>query len=645
MKVFVFGALLVQTLVAQVTDDASATSDGLAPLLTPASDAPAEADLLGTPTDAAIEDLGTEATIEADANATASSNAEIEAFDFLPTGTEDVVLDASPTESTDPTITDDTFGGGESAVDGVVFDGSEFNFPTPVLAPETTPIPLIAVGEPVQNDFVDFESVSSDDLGLGLDASTAEDSFEVATATEDFGLGTPATASATDAASVAESDAIDFATLSEAIIEPTDIQTAFDAFETATDPVFFPDFGATASAEAGFGAAQATGDVTSVDDEAVDNGIAIAPEQTDVPTVDIFEDPTQPEVVESSSTFDLSPTGVDAVPEPDVTLGSDSDISAAAAGEFGAANAEYDSPGAWTSEDDSEYDGQDYGYEFDDSECPAYCLEEGYGADDSVAPYEAEASDATSEDAEEDDSEEEVPLVKRMINWLRPRQAPSSDGGFAAFSWPGAQSKKDTDECTKDVPEWLYESSGKKHKLCKAIRPKCPASCYSTTPSESTGGYNTRPWTMPYPASSPASTPDALPTGGYDTTAYYDSTATETQTTFVTSTTTAATGYYDDSGKDYTGSTLDTVCPKQCNPFDPAANKCDMTSSCTTTGNGKYYCACRAGFRAGAWNEKDFSKQFKFASQPYVYTAEGVVCDKVCSDQTCSEVLLRPQCQ
>jgi hypothetical protein len=95
----------------------------------------------------------------------------------------------------------------------------------------------------------------------------------------------------------------------------------------------------------------------------------------------------------------------------------------------------------------------------------------------------------------------------------------------------------------------------------------------------------------------------------------------------------------------YTGDSLDSLCPKTCNPTDPLANKCDITTSCTPTGSGKYYCACRAGFMASDWNPKDFSKQFKIASQPYVYTAEGVVCNEVCSDSTCDEVMVRPQCQ
>jgi hypothetical protein len=96
---------------------------------------------------------------------------------------------------------------------------------------------------------------------------------------------------------------------------------------------------------------------------------------------------------------------------------------------------------------------------------------------------------------------------------------------------------------------------------------------------------------------------------------------------------------------DYTGDTLDTICPSTCNPFNPAENFCDITTGCTTTGGSKYYCACRAGFRADGYNAKDFSKQFKVAGQPYVYLAVSTSCNTPCSDQTCSEVLERSQCK
>jgi hypothetical protein len=112
---------------------------------------------------------------------------------------------------------------------------------------------------------------------------------------------------------------------------------------------------------------------------------------------------------------------------------------------------------------------------------------------------------------------------------------------------------------------------------------------------------------------------------GYGNSLYCDEDTTTTSratgTTLVTSTrpypASTPTGYGDTS---YTGDTLANVCPKTCNPFNPSLNFCDITSSCTTTGggNGKYYCACRAGYRANTWVSKDFSKQFSVPGLPYV---------------------------
>lgn len=101
------------------------------------------------------------------------------------------------------------------------------------------------------------------------------------------------------------------------------------------------------------------------------------------------------------------------------------------------------------------------------------------------------------------------------------------------------------------------------------------------------------------------------------------------------------------SSVDYTGDTLASVCPRTCNAVYPTLNFCDITTSCTTTGSSKSrtYCACRAGYRASRWNAKDFTKQFHVPGQPFVYVAPGVVCDKVCRDTGCSEVLVRPLCQ
>jgi len=104
-------------------------------------------------------------------------------------------------------------------------------------------------------------------------------------------------------------------------------------------------------------------------------------------------------------------------------------------------------------------------------------------------------------------------------------------------------------------------------------------------------------------------------------------------------------GTYGSNGDHFSnGETLAGLCPAVCNPFDPAANKCDGTTSCATTGGSKYYCACRAGYRYDGVNPADFGLQFKVDGQPYVYGAIEKPCNTLCKDQTCSEVPVRKQC-
>jgi hypothetical protein len=94
----------------------------------------------------------------------------------------------------------------------------------------------------------------------------------------------------------------------------------------------------------------------------------------------------------------------------------------------------------------------------------------------------------------------------------------------------------------------------------------------------------------------------------------------------------------------YTDDTLAGVCPKQCNPFNPSLNYCDITTSCTTSGGtDKHYCACRADFKAD-YNDSDFFKHMHPSGQPFVYVTPGVVCDQLCDDTLCSEGMMRPGC-
>ncbi|KAL5117444.1 hypothetical protein ACEQ8H_004609 [Pleosporales sp. CAS-2024a] len=130
------------------------------------------------------------------------------------------------------------------------------------------------------------------------------------------------------------------------------------------------------------------------------------------------------------------------------------------------------------------------------------------------------------------------------------------------------------------------------------------------------------------------------------TSGYNYGTSIFTPTTLATSTKSADSGSYgggSSSEVGYTGDTIASICPKQCNPTS-GLNRCDVTTSCTGTGSGRTYCTCRAGYRSSQWNPKDFTKQFKFVGQPFVFVAPGEVCSELCSDQTCSEVIVRQQC-
>jgi hypothetical protein len=71
----------------------------------------------------------------------------------------------------------------------------------------------------------------------------------------------------------------------------------------------------------------------------------------------------------------------------------------------------------------------------------------------------------------------------------------------------------------------------------------------------------------------------------------------------------------------------------------------DITTGCTTSAGtgGKYYCACRAGYKANH-NDNDLFKHMHPSGQPFVYVAPGVVCDQLCDDTLCSEIMTRPGC-
>ncbi|PVF98746.1 zincin [Serendipita vermifera] len=88
-----------------------------------------------------------------------------------------------------------------------------------------------------------------------------------------------------------------------------------------------------------------------------------------------------------------------------------------------------------------------------------------------------------------------------------------------------------------------------------------------------------------------------------------------------------------------------------CNPV-AGLNKCDITTSCITTGTGaNHYCACRAGFKATT--ATDPTKQFRLPmpGQEYrVFVPENTPCNELCnyphgfSPLLCAEVDLQNTC-
>ncbi|KAI8933184.1 hypothetical protein NX059_009822 [Plenodomus lindquistii] len=358
--------------------------------------------------------------------------------------------------------------------------------------------------------------------------------------------------------------------------------------------------------------------------------------------------------------------------------------------------------------DEGNYDGQDYGDQWDDGQseyapdgtdyyeggkkvaCPTNCYCEidkpgykpthgppppgysppppnypgpsptpGYGGDD--------GGDYGGDDGGDyGDGDETDGNSARRSRKLRARQAAS--GGFAAFNWPAANDDSGASN-DDDIPDWVYDTTGQKRptpvcpKACcikpsskytvnkpTAKYPVDPAPKYSGKPMRPTGyvpaptGYVSpdEPWYGPSNYTSMASSDGPWSSTSMEWT---PSSIMESPswTTSITPGVSNTPGYGPTSDKDYTGDTLAGICPKTCNS-DSDKNFCDITTSCTATGGGKNYCACRAGYMASAWNAKDFSKQFHVDGQPFVYVAPGVVCDKVCDDQVCKEVLTRPKC-
>jgi len=226
------------------------------------------------------------------------------------------------------------------------------------------------------------------------------------------------------------------------------------------------------------------------------------------------------------------------------------------------------------------------------------------------------------------------------------------------YDSPYDQNTDYADNGADDLPDWLQSLQGQKSakKSTKKSKGKCPRTCTrrpsstsSGFPSDtSTGASSTADNTQPSSFTTPATA--ASGGGGY------------TMGPASTSSGSGGSGGggnggsgsggggglpagYATQGDTWTGTTLANICPKQCNPFNPAENFCDSQSSgCTTAGGSKYYCACRAGYRLDGVNPKDYSRQFKVSGQPYVYVYPGGACNTLCGDPSCNEVMIRGHC-
>ena len=343
-----------------------------------------------------------------------------------------------------------------------------------------------------------------------------------------------------------------------------------------------------------------------------------------------------------------------------------------------------------------------------DEDCPAWCLEDDSSPVETSAAPEATHSGYKGKHKRKKTSKSPhriaVSVDDNVIydsNYARDvaDDAPSA-AGFAGFSWPtkhidsgsvetilpssgsdsngppaygrpypyeettdhpyDSQFDQNTDYDDHDddkLPQWLVDlqngksttgksSKGKKGK--KKAKGKCPKSCIrtstlSTFTSEPTDFWSTTSEDTPTPTDEPIFTPTTFITIATDNSPLVPSTDNNPSSPTSTGKAGLPAGYVS-SGDTWTGTTLAGICPKTCNPFNPAENFCGTTTGCTTTGGRNYYCACRAGYKVGAAADKDFSQQFKVPGQPYVYTWPGAVCDELCEDQLCNEVMLRSQC-
>jgi len=650
MRALVLGALLVQTLNAQVTDDPTFA----------ATPAPLESDI------SSLSDTGVDGIVDggaADTSAAASVTVDDASYtselgDYtssLPLGTADVTVSMS-TASDDtnavPTSTDDAFAFATPDPNGAIsFDGTDWNFPAGTTASTDS-------GPDFLNGFA--VSTPSEDLAADPEATgrADDDGADFAADANVMDGGDGATTTSAEAADLEFPYTTDYADAAAA----TSSEVVYDEDGNPIVPDAF----------AGLAASETSSD----------GGLSAAP-STSLPGDDdgLFVD--EPSQLDAGTTTDTDMTA-SATP-----ISGDLDAplitSGAADPSFGAGAQDYDD-----GTNSASYDGQDYDTTTGDSECPWWCLggvnnnNNGGGytgsyPSDIASPSSGSGGDGTdypdngndyaggdgTDDGTGDGTDyptDTYPAVRKYLKQaLRKRQS----NGFAAFNWPSASTS--TTVSQGGIAAADYRSG-------------CPPSCYGSSSSADGSPMTTDTAQSPFTSQpSTTSTMDdgydgstfgVSPTGvstpvcGYGLGAACPDTSTpsspsaslpstistETSTFLTLPSLSSSLAYYPASppaGVDYTGDTLAGVCPLTCNATYPNLNFCDITTSCTTTGGsqGRNYCACRAGYRASRWNAKDFTKQFHVPGLPYVYVAPGVVCDEVCGDSLCSEVLVRPLCQ
>lgn len=672
MRALVLGALLVQTLNAQVTDGFSDTATESDVAATPAP-------LLTDPNEHSdsLVDTGIDATIDAGAASLTDdvSGSQVtpgpldytsELVDYtssLATDTADIIVSTIASEDLDavPTPTDDASAFTTPDPNGgISFNGTDWIFP-----PDTTA--SMDSGTDDMNGLAG--STLSDDAVLdpGATGRTEDDGGLAAAGVSDGAGDVGATSTAVEFEFPYTTDYADVAA-------KTPPPVVYDGDGNAVVPDISDS--ATPTPDAAFAGLAAS--ETPSEDLAGATSTSLPGDDPNINQNNNGDDRNNVSTTPTAGTESATPVAINVSP-PLTTSGA----------------ADTSSQDYTDATSTAVYDGQDYNSSPDDSECPWWCLggvNNNGGGYSGVYPsasssassggdgidYLDNGNDYAGNGAGSSDGNEfstaYYPSLRRFFR--RALRARQSDG-FAAFNWPSAST------ATADSANYANYRSG------------CPASCYER--SSSVDGYATTTTGTGPPVLTTRPFTSSGVSGSYPTIIGYDNSSTGVVPTGVTTSSACGFGFgaacsdtdtpsspsasepsdintdtsgfltmaspssppisYPASspasanaypfGVDFTGDTLAGVCPRTCNATYPTLNFCDITTSCTTTGGskGRTYCACRAGYRASRWNAKDFTKQFHVPGQPFVYVPPGVVCDQVCGDTVCSDVLVRPLCQ